>query len=163
MRFMEFWYYFISIIFWKFPYGFKSSKYMVVKLIGDEEGFNYEKTNLPALDDIFNGLLQINPKKRLTFEQFFDLVFNYDFMDEQENQSFKEKYDEYMALNAKESKKSEVNKELQKEVINNSCNKTNCLKEKINKNIIYKEEYETNICCKDLFDFFESIRKFFNF
>jgi len=133
---------------------------MVVKLIGDEEGFNYEKTNLPALDDIFNGLLQINPKKRLTHEQFFDLVFNYDFMDEQENQSFKEKYDEYMNLNAKESEKPKVNKELQKEEINNSCNKTNRLKEKDDKNIIYTEEYETNTCCKGLFDFLERIKKF---
>jgi serine/threonine protein kinase len=95
-----------QLYFGKFPYGFKPSKYMVVKLVNDEEGFNYEKTNLPALDDIFNGLLQINPKKRLTHEQFFDLVFNYDIMDEQVNQSFKEKYDEYMNLNAKESEKT---------------------------------------------------------
>ena len=149
-----------QLYFGKFPYGFKPSKYMVVKLVNDEEGFNYEKTNLPALDDIFNGLLQINPKKRLTHEQFFDLVFNYDIMDEQVNQSFKEKYDEYMNLNAKESEKT---KELQREAINGSCHKTNSLKEEDDKNIIFTEEYETNTCCKGLFDFFERIKKFFNF
>ena len=100
-----------QLYFGKFPYGFKPSKYMVVKSVSDEEDFNYEKTNLPALDAIFNGLLQINPKKRLTHEQFFDLVFNYDFMDEQANPNFKQKYNEYMTHNAKEGKKSVETKE----------------------------------------------------
>ena len=94
-----------QLYFGKFPYGFKPSKYMVIKILSDEEDFKYEKTNLPALDDIFNGLLQINPKKRLTHEQFFDLVFNYDFMDKQINLDFKKKFDEYMIHNAKESNK----------------------------------------------------------
>ena len=119
---------------------------MVIKLISDEEGFNYEKTNLPALDDIFNGLLQINPKKRLTHEQFFDLVFNYDFMDEQENPEFKKKYDEYMALNAEESKKVT---EIIKKTINFSGQENNTPKEKDN-NFIYTDDKETTVCnvCK---------------
>ena len=135
-----------QLYFGKFPYGFKPSRYMVIKLISDEEGFNYEKTNLPALDDIFNGLLQINPKKRLTFEQFFELVFNYDFMDEQENPEFKKKYDEYMALNAEESKKVT---EIIKKTINFSGQENNTPKEKDN-NFIYTDDKETTVCnvCK---------------
>ena len=135
-----------QLYFGKFPYGFKPSRYMVIKLISDEEGFNYEKTNLPALDDIFNGLLQINPKKRLTLEQFFDLVFNYDFMDEQENPEFKKKYDEYMALNAEESKKVT---EIIKKTINFSGQENNTPKEKDN-NFIYTDDKETTVCnvCK---------------
>ena len=105
-----------QLYFGKFPYGFKPSKYMVVKLVSDEEDFNYEKTNLPALDAIFNGLLQINPKKRLTHEQFFDLVFNYDFMSTQTNPNFKKKYFEYMTYNVNESKKPIKAKESKKSI-----------------------------------------------
>ena len=136
-----------QLYFGKFPYGFKPSRYMVIKLVSDEEGFNYEKTNLPALDNIFNGLLQINPKKRFTLEQFFDLVFNYDFMNEQENPEFKKKYDEYMAHNAKESKKVVENKN---KIINISRQEMNTPKEKKDVNFIYTEDRETTICnvCK---------------
>ena len=164
-----------QLYFGKFPYGFKPSRYMVIKLVGDEEGFNYEKTNLPALDAIFNGLLQINPKKRLTFEQFFDLVFNYDFLDEKENPEFKKKYDEYMAHNEEENKKPvetkkpveiektiyiektiEIEKpvaienlvEIKKEVINRSLQESNPPKENNDEfNIIYTDEANDTSCC----------------
>ena len=151
-----------QLYFGKFPYGFKPSKYMVIKLISDEEDFKYEKTDLPALDDIFNGLLQINPKKRLTLEQFFDLVFNYDFMDKQVNPSFKKKYDEYMKLNAlnalnslkaKEIKKPEETKELKKEIINRSLQQNNIPEEKIDSNnILYADDFNTPTCCGDIFE-----------
>lgn len=143
--------------FGKFPYGYKPSKYLVIKLVSDEEEFNYEKTNLPALDDIFNGLFQINPKKRLTHEQFFDLVFNYDFMDKQTNPNFKEKYDEYMDFNAKEIQKPKESTELYKEVINYSPRKNDnseSPKEKNdNSNIIYTDETKDTVCCGKFFDF----------
>ena len=141
-----------QLYFGKFPYGFKPSKYMVVKLVSDEEDFNYEKTNLPALDAIFNGLLQINPKKRLTHEQFFDLVFNYDFMSTQTNPNFKKKYFEYMTYNANESKNPIKTKEREKslENIKTFKNKKAIITKKSkeikktrkNKSVEFKEKYK---------------------
>ena len=67
-----------------FPFGSRPSKNIVIKCISDEENFHLEKTEIPILDNIFEGLLQINPRKRITFEKFFKIIFNYNFIDEYE-------------------------------------------------------------------------------
>ena len=63
------------------PYGYKPSKMKIIKALSSKDNFHYEKSNIPILDYIFDGLLKLNPKERMSYEELFDIIFNYDFMD----------------------------------------------------------------------------------
>ena len=61
-----------------------------------------EKPKLPTLDILFKRLLTINPKNRMTYEEFFEYVFSDDFMKEgvicvNNNKKYKEIYDIILA------------------------------------------------------------------
>ena len=68
-----------------FPYGKTKSRFYVAKILGDENSFHFKKTNIPTLDKLFEGLLQIDPNKRISYEKMFKLVFNPNFMIKNEN------------------------------------------------------------------------------
>ena len=71
------------------PYGYKPSKIKVIKAVSNKENFKYEKSNIPLLDIIFDGLFQFDPKDRMSFEELFDIILNLDFMDK--NAKYKKK------------------------------------------------------------------------
>ena len=53
---------------------------IIMKTIYNPEQFNIKKTYIPTLDNLFNKLLKIDPKKRMSYKEFFDCVFNDKFM-----------------------------------------------------------------------------------
>ena len=65
-----------------FPYGEDVSMKKILEKIYDEENFKFAKTNIPNLDILFKILLAINPKERVKYDEFFNFVFNKDFMEE---------------------------------------------------------------------------------
>jgi hypothetical protein len=50
-----------------------------------EKNFKYKKTNIECLDYLFNRLLTIDPEKRMTYEEFFDVVFSGNFMNDMDS------------------------------------------------------------------------------
>ena len=68
-----------------FPYGKTKSRFYVAKILSDENSFHFKKTNIHTLDKLFEGLLQIDPNKRISHEKMFKLVFNPNFMIKNEN------------------------------------------------------------------------------
>ena len=90
------------------PYGQTDDIYSVMKKIYDEKNFVFPKTfkkneqpKIPTLDILFKRLLTINPKNRMTYNEFFDYVFSDDFMKEgvicvNNNQNYKEIFDEIL-------------------------------------------------------------------
>ena len=68
-----------------FPYGRTKSRNYVIKILNDENNFHFKKTNIPTLDKLFKGLLQIDPYKRISHEKMFKLIFNPNFMINNEN------------------------------------------------------------------------------
>ena len=63
------------------PYGPDATTNTIMDIIYDEDNFRLKKTNIPTLDILFNLLIEINPKKRINHNDFFDLVFDEKFMD----------------------------------------------------------------------------------
>ena len=70
-----------DLYFGDIPYGYKPSKMKIIKALNSEDNFKYEKSNIPLLDIIFDGLLKINPDERISFEELFDIILEKDFMD----------------------------------------------------------------------------------
>ena len=70
----------------------------IIEKIYDEKNFIYKKSNIPTLDILFKRLLAINPKERMTYEEFFEYIFNDNFMKTDviclnNNKKYKEVYD----------------------------------------------------------------------
>ena len=63
------------------PYGPEATTNTIIDIIYDENNFRLKKTYIPSLDILFNKLIEINPKKRASFNEFFDLVFDKNFME----------------------------------------------------------------------------------
>ena len=63
------------------PYGPDATTNTIMDIIYDEKNFRLKKSYIPTLDILFNLLIEIDPKKRMNYEDFFDLVFNENFMD----------------------------------------------------------------------------------
>ena len=63
------------------PYGPDATTNTIMDIIYDEKNFRLKKSYIPTLDILFNLLIEIDPKKRMNYEDFFDLVFNEHFMD----------------------------------------------------------------------------------
>ena len=62
------------------PYGPEPNTNTIMDIIYDEDNFRLKKSYIPTLDILFYLLLQIDPKKRMNFNDFFNFVFNEDFM-----------------------------------------------------------------------------------
>ena len=69
-----------DLYFGDLPYGYKPSKMKIIKALSSKDNFNYEKTNIPLLDAIFDGLLQINPEDRITYIELINIMDNKEFM-----------------------------------------------------------------------------------
>ena len=84
-----------ELYFGNLPYGLKVTTNSIIKAISNPEKFIFQKSKIPTLDVLFKRLLTINPKERMTYEEFFQLVFNEEFMKEDKNISnikYKELY-----------------------------------------------------------------------
>ena len=71
------------------PYGPNADTYSMMNIIYDDKNFVLKKTfkenekpKFATLDILFKRLLTINPDNRMTFDEFFEYVFNKDFMKE---------------------------------------------------------------------------------
>jgi serine/threonine protein kinase len=78
-------------------YGDKVNINKIKKVIYDPKNFIFTKSNIPSLDILFKRLLVIDPKDRMTFDEFFDYVLNDNFMKEgviyvNDNPKYKEVY-----------------------------------------------------------------------
>ena len=70
-----------DLYFGDLPYGYKPSKMQIIKALSSEDNFKYEKSNIPLLDAIFEGLLKINPDDRMSHKELFDIILTKDFID----------------------------------------------------------------------------------
>ena len=70
-----------DLYFGELPYGYKPSRIFIRNAV-NVDNFNYKKTDIYSLDEIFEGLFKIKPEERLTHEQLFKLIFNSNFMNE---------------------------------------------------------------------------------
>ena len=80
------------------PYGYNVNTNKIKKVIYDPKNFILKKSNIPSLDILFKRLLVINPKDRMTFDEFFEYVLNENFMKEgvtyvNNNPKYKEIYE----------------------------------------------------------------------
>jgi len=71
-----------ELYFGVFPYGCKPTIKKINNIIYGNEEFLYNRSNIPTLDILFHRLLVIDPKDRMTFDEFFDFVFREGFMKE---------------------------------------------------------------------------------
>ena len=72
-----------ELYFGKLPYGNNVTTNTIMEAIfNPEQYFNYKKTKINCLDYLFNRLLTIEPEKRMSYEEFFDLIFSGNFMND---------------------------------------------------------------------------------
>jgi len=71
-----------EIYFGVFPFGYEPKISKINNIIYGNEEFLYNRSNIPTLDILFHRLLVIDPKDRMTFDEFFDFVFKEGFMEE---------------------------------------------------------------------------------
>ena len=114
-----------ELYFGELPYGDEPNSFTIKKAIYDEKNFKFKKSNIPTLDILFKRLLVINPKNRMTFDEFFKYIFSKDFMKEgvifiNNNLAYKNIHDIIL-------KEIEEEKKLEEEELN-ECNK-NSIKE----------------------------------
>ena len=69
-----------DLYFGDLPYGYKPSKMKIIKALSSKENFKYEKSNIPLLDKLFEGLLQLNPEDRKPFEKIYEIIYDKGFM-----------------------------------------------------------------------------------
>ena len=69
-----------EIYFGYLPYGPECTTNTIMNVIHDPEHFIYPKSKIPNLDILFKRLLTIEPKDRMTYDEFFEYVFSKDFM-----------------------------------------------------------------------------------
>ena len=74
-----------ELYFGKLPYGNNVTTNTIMEAISNpEQNFNYKKTKINCLDYLFKRLLTVEPEKRMSYEEFFDLVFSHNFMNDNE-------------------------------------------------------------------------------
>ena len=73
-----------ELFFGELPYGLNPTINKIMKTISNEKKFKLKKSNIPSLDTLFKRLLTINQKDRINFNEFFNFVFNDNFMKEEE-------------------------------------------------------------------------------
>jgi len=64
------------------PYGENPNTNKINKVVYGKKKLIIKKTEIPTLDILFNRLLVINPKDRMTYDEFFKYVFSDNFMKE---------------------------------------------------------------------------------
>ena len=116
-----------ELYFGELPYGDEPNSFTIKKAIYDEKNFKFKKSNIPTLDILFKRLLVINPKNRMTFDEFFKYALSKDFMKEgvifvNNNLVYKNIHDIILKEIEEEKKLEEEEEELEK------CNK-NSIKE----------------------------------
>jgi len=124
-----------ELYFGTFPFGFKPSRFLVIKALSDESSFHFEKTNIPSIDYLFEGLLKINPEKRFTHQKLFNLVFKNNFMNENETTIIKKSSSEIIyksMISYNNDSDSDFNKSLSSSSISLNEDKYN--------NILYYDE-----------------------
>ena len=84
----------------RISYGYynKYNRNSIIKGIYEEKKFIIKKTKIPTLDILFKRLLTINPKERMSYDEFFEYIFNENFMKKDiicinNNNKYKELYD----------------------------------------------------------------------
>ena len=100
------------------PYGVIINRNIIMKTLCDyynNKGFIFEKTGKASLDILFNCLLQIEPEKRISTDELYKLVFDEDFM---------ENDDKFLA-------KNEKYKNIYNNIKNEVCNKEKYKREDI--------------------------------
>jgi len=80
------------------PYGNNPNTNKINKVVYGKKKLILKKTNIPTLDILFQRLLVINPKDRMTYDEFFKYVFSDNFMKEgvtyvNDNKLYKEIYE----------------------------------------------------------------------
>jgi serine/threonine protein kinase len=70
-----------ELYFGLFPYGNEPTTNKINNIIYGNEPFYYNRSNIPTLDILFHKLLVIDPKDRMTLNEFFDFVFKEGFME----------------------------------------------------------------------------------
>ena len=70
-----------ELYFGVFPYGNETTTNKIHSIIYGNEPFYYNRSNIPTLDILFHKLLVIDPKERMTFDEFFNFVFKEGFME----------------------------------------------------------------------------------
>ena len=58
----------------------KFTNNFIIEKIYDEKNFIFKKSKIPTLNILFKRLLTINPKERMTYDEFFEYIFNDNFM-----------------------------------------------------------------------------------
>ena len=116
-----------ELYFGELPYGKNVNAFKIKQAIYDEKNFRFKKSNIPTLDILFKRLLVINPKNRMTFDEFFKYALSKDFMKEgvifvNNNLVYKNIHDIILKEIEEEKKLEEEEEELEK------CNK-NSIKE----------------------------------
>ena len=69
-----------EIYFGVLPYGYNANTKKINEIIYGEKDFIFRKSNIPSLDILFKSLLQIDPEKRMSHEEFYNYVTNKDFL-----------------------------------------------------------------------------------
>ena len=108
------------------PYGVNVNKNIIMNTLCDYyngKGFIFEKTGKASLDILFNCLLQIEPEKRINTDELYNLVFDEDFMENDDN-----------FLNKNEKYKNIYN-DIKKEVFDNERYISEDIKEGNNKEV----------------------------
>ena len=131
-----------EIYFGEFPYGNNVSAFSIKKAIYDEKNFKFKKSNIPTLDILFKRLLVINPKNRMTFDEFFKYVFNKDFMENNvicinNNFMYKNIYEKILKEQEEEKKFEANNKQFSDENVNSDYEP-----EGLNEELIYKKNVQ---------------------
>ena len=62
------------------PFGAETTTSKINSFIYGKKEFIFKKTGIPTLDILLKRLLVINPKNRMTYDEFFNYVFSSDFM-----------------------------------------------------------------------------------
>ena len=70
-----------ELFFGVLPYGVNPNTNKIMDIIYDEQNFRLKKTHIPTLDILFYKLLTINPKERMSLDEFFEFVENKNFME----------------------------------------------------------------------------------
>ena len=63
-----------------YEYNLQYTNNSIIRDIYNDKKFILKKTKIPTLDILFKRLLVVNPKERMTYDEFFQYIFNDNFM-----------------------------------------------------------------------------------
>ena len=65
---------------YSYEYNLHYTNNSIIRDIYNDKKFILKKTKIPTLDILFKRLLVVNPKERMTYDEFFQYIFNDNFM-----------------------------------------------------------------------------------